>query len=650
MDSGNKEECRALLEHIDDKMINNPELFIRRPVYEQKDLDCIYDYSKPEKSLKQTLKSTYKEFRLNDFLKKTIPIIHWLPNYDWKKNILGDAVAGFTVAVMHIPQGTFAVICMMTGKVVLTYSNHEDSQSNSTSSIEFHSSINQYSPIEVATSVTLGVALIQLTMYVLRLGVISSLLSETLVSGFTTGAAVHVFTSQLKDLLGLKLIKRRGILKVIYTYFDVFNNIDKINVTATIISSITILTIIFNNEVLKPRVAKLCAFPIPIEMMAVVMGTWISVQLNLSEIYDVTSVGHIPVGLPIPSMPPISLLSSTILDCFIITMVSYSISMSMALIFAQKLNYEVDSNQELMAQGLGNLVGSFFSCMPFTASLSRSLVQTSVGGKTQLASLISCFLLLFVLLWIGPFLEPLPKCVLASIIVVALKGMFVQVKDLMKFCRLSFSDALLWLITFFTVVILDIEYGLLIGGILCFAKLIILSVIPHGCKLALVPDTELYLDIERYRKTMEIPGIQIFHYCGGLNFATKLHFRKRVFEATGIKPQEELNRRAKMYFTEGATDEIKNQLRVLILDFSALTHIDSTGFATLRGLINDYMKIDVAVYLAGCSGPVFETIRKCNTVENVSDIFVMLPTVSDAVRYAKHENLILPISIPSSQL
>lgn len=57
---------------------------------------------------------------------------------------------------------------------------------------------------------------------------------------------------------------------------------------------------------------------------------------------------------------------------------------------------------------------------------------------------------------------------------------------------------------------------------------------------------------------MEIPGIQIFHYCGGLNFATKLHFRKRVFEATGIKPQEELNRRAKIYFTEGATEEIKN--------------------------------------------------------------------------------------------
>lgn len=108
-------------------------------------------------------------------------------------------------------------------------------------------------------------------------------------------------------------------------------------------------------------------------------------------------------------MPDFSLLPSLIVDCFVITMVSYTISMSMALIFSQKLNYEVDANQELLALGLGNLTGSFFSCMPFTASLSRSLIQQTVGGKTQLASLISCSIILFVLLWIGPCLQPLPR-------------------------------------------------------------------------------------------------------------------------------------------------------------------------------------------------------------------------------------------------
>ncbi|XP_034941866.1 prestin-like isoform X2 [Chelonus insularis] len=664
-----------------DEMSNNPELIVRRPVYQQEDLDRFFEYSKPSSTLRNSLKKKYKNFKLKSCLKKTIPMLDWFPNYPWRENILGDIAAGFTVAVMHIPQGmayamlgnvppvvgmymaffpvliymifgtsrhnsmgTFAVICMMTGKVVLTHSTIANSQ-NSTSvespSIEYLQTSNQFSPLEVATAVTFGVGILQLAMYVLRLGLISSLLSETLVSGFTTGAAVHVFTSQIKDLLGLQLRKRRGILKVVFTYYDVFNSIDNLNTTAMIISGITILAIVFNNEVLRPRVSKYCAFPIPIEMIAVVIGTLVSVQMNLTEAYNVVTVGEIPVGLPMPSMPPVSLLSSIMVDCFVITMVSYSISMSMGLIFAQKFNYEIDANQELVAQGLGNLFGSFFSCMPFTASLSRSLVQTAVGGKTQLTSLISSFLLLFVLLWIGPYLEPLPRCVLAAIIVVALKGMFLQVKDLVRFCKLSTTDAMVWIVTFLIVVILDIEYGLLVGALLCFIKLITLSMKPYTCKLGVVPGTEIYLDTNRYNKTVEIPGIRMFHYCGGLNFATKLHFRQEVFKVTGVKPQDELNRRIKANDKE-ITEEKVQKLRVLILDFSALNHIDPAGVATIRSLIKDYMKIGVSVYLSGCSGPVFETIKKCNTVEK-TESFMIFPTVSDAVNYAQHENVISPV-------
>ncbi|XP_074100909.1 LOW QUALITY PROTEIN: prestin [Cotesia typhae] len=667
------------------EMTNNIELIIRRPVYQQEDIDRYYDYAEPDKSISRSVKNKYKNFKITSCLKKSLPILDWLPNYQWRNDLLGDIAAGITVAVMHIPQGmayamlgnvppvvgmymaffpvlvymifgtsrhnsmgTFAVVCMMTGKVVLTYSNiNQENFKNTNSSLLINiqeSNTSQYSPLEVATVVTFGVAIIQLIMYVLRLGLISSLLSDALVSGFTTGAAVHVFTSQIKDLLGLELIKRRGVLKVIYTYYDVFNSLDNINLTATIISGITILAIIFNNEVLKPRVSKRCTFPIPIEMMAVVIGTVVSTKMNLNEVYNVITVGHIPVGLPVPSLPQISLLPSIMIDCFVITMVSYSISMSMALIFAKKMNYQVDANQELMAQGLGNFVGSFFSCMPFTASLSRSLVQTAVGGKTQLASLVSCFLLLFVLLWIGPLLEPLPRCVLASIIVVALKGMFLQVKDLIKFFKLSASDAAVWIATFLTVIILDVEYGLLVGAIFCLLKLIMLSMKPYTCKLAVVPGTELYLDTNRYHKTVEIPGVQMFHYCGGLNFATKLHFKKQLVQAAGVDPLKKSSNSYKSESKEVIPDDTKT-LQVLIIDFSALIHMDPAGVATVRGIIQDYIKIGVYVYLAGCSGPVFEMIRKCNSVEKVTTVFMIFPTVNDAVNYARNENVISSASI-----
>jgi len=96
------------------------------------------------------------------------------------------------------------------------------------------------------------------------------------------------------------------------------------------------------------------------------------------------------------------------MDTLPIAVVAYAVSLSMGKIFAQKHRYIVDSNQELLAQGLANVGGSFFSALPISASLSRSLIQESVGGKTQIASIVSCFLLLMVLLFIGPFFEPLP--------------------------------------------------------------------------------------------------------------------------------------------------------------------------------------------------------------------------------------------------
>lgn len=95
------------------------------------------------------------------------------------------------------------------------------------------------------------------------------------------------------------------------------------------------------------------------------------------------------------------------------------------------------------------------------------------------------------------------QCVLASIIVVALKGMFLQVKDLIKFFKLSASDAAVWISTFLTVIILDVEYGLLVGAIFCLLKLIMLSMKPYTCKLAVVPGTELYLDTNRYHKVVK---------------------------------------------------------------------------------------------------------------------------------------------------
>lgn len=174
-------------------------------------------------------------------------------------------------------------------------------------------------------------------------------------------------------------------------------------------------------------------------------------------------------------------------------------------------------------------MGSFFSCMPISASLSRSLIQQTVGGRTQIASIVSCLLLFIILLWIGPFFELLPRCVLASIIVVgirlhqliihtinyrikktrksekkffmqvALKGMFQQAGQFVKFWKLSKTDATIWIVTLLIVTLINIDIGLLAGLLLSLAIILLQAIRPYVCLLGHIYNTDLYLDLNRYK-------------------------------------------------------------------------------------------------------------------------------------------------------
>lgn len=207
-------------------------------------------------------------------------------------------------------------------------------------------------------------------------------------------SAIHVLVSQLKDALGVHVDRHRGAFKVLLTLADIVTSVPKSNLVAVYVSVSCIIFMAIMNEIIKPYAAKRCKFPLPSELIAVVGYTVISYLLQLGETFGVKEVGQIPTGLPIPQAPPFELLKIVAVDSIAITIVSYSVVMSMGLIFAQKEQYEVRPNQELMALGFSNIVGSFFSCIPLCCSLSRSLIQHQAGGKTQLASVFSAGIIL----------------------------------------------------------------------------------------------------------------------------------------------------------------------------------------------------------------------------------------------------------------
>lgn len=225
----------------------------------------------------------------------------------------------------HISMGTFAVVSIMVSKIVLTHATvFEGSEKiavninkllfifiliqkglSKTFQFQFLKSSNDtaseletpiYSPLEVVTALTFLVGLYHIIMAALKLGTLSSLLSEPLVNGFTTAAAIHVITSQTKDLFGIAIPRHSGAFKIIFTIRDLFKQLSDANLTAVYISLLVIIFMIIMNEFVKPWTMKKFNFPIPSELIAVVGGTLVSYYLNLGSDFDIKLVGDIPTG------------------------------------------------------------------------------------------------------------------------------------------------------------------------------------------------------------------------------------------------------------------------------------------------------------------------------------------------------------------
>lgn len=623
------------------------------------------------------------------------PALIWLPRYK-RTDFIPDVVSGFTVAVMHIPQGmayallagvppivglymaffpvllyvlmgtsrhismgSFAVVCMMTSKVVLRFSLPPDVggvAANETDDIAgFGVAAGEeavtYTPIEVATALALVAGAWQVLLGVMRLGTLSVFMSDTLVSGFTTAAAVHVMSSQIRNLLGLTgMPVRNGALKLIYMWIDMARALPQTNLVALAVSVAFIAALSLYNELLKPRWAKRFAFPLPVELAAVVVGTLLSYLLELGPKHGVTTLGVIPTGLPPPSVPPLELAPHLLVDGLLIAIIAFSVNMSMASIFARKLRYSIDANQELLASGFSNMLGAFFSCVAVAASLSRSLIQHAVGGRTQVASLVSCTALLLVLLVLGPQFEPLPNCVLASIVVVALKGMLVQVCDFPSIWRKSRSDGIVWLCTFLSVILIDIDYGLFIGIALSLTSVIIMGQKPKMVRLGHVPGTDIYLDLNRYHAAMEVKGICIIHIAGGLHFANKDYFYKKLqhllcdhekafsLQVEMVQIISQNDKKVEAQEHENASSQLLNhqsspQAHVVILDMSSVCFVDPSSLKGLESLYEELQSKQINLCLAECSAQVYERMVNCDFFWKFPDS-QLFASVHDAALFA----------------
>lgn len=294
---------------------------VKRPVYQLEDLHDVANDGDPDHTAckwpEKTDEWSRGGRRGRSFVRRMMPSVDWLfDSYDWSDDFVKDLVAGFTVAVMNIPQGmayallanvepsvglytailpaivygllgtsrhvsmgSFSVVCLMTGKVVSKYASDGA----------------PYTPIDVATAVTLMVGLVQTCMYVMRMGAACAVLSETLVSGFTAAAGVHVVTSQIKELLGVPISGHDGLFQIVLTYSDVFKRIGDVNVATLAVSCITLLLLLAYNMFVKTAINKRSPVPVPAELITLIIGMLFFEFSSFAEDHQIKLVSRLTI-------------------------------------------------------------------------------------------------------------------------------------------------------------------------------------------------------------------------------------------------------------------------------------------------------------------------------------------------------------------
>ncbi|XP_058526432.1 sulfate anion transporter 1 [Ochotona princeps] len=631
--------------------------------------------------------------RARALLQDLVPASRWLRSYRPREDLPGDVVSGLVIGIILVPQaiaysllaglqpvyslytsfyanliysllgtshhvsvGIFSLLCLMVGQVVdrelrlAGFDPAYDSQGSGANSSIFNSSAFPLGPglqgcgrdchaIRVATALTLVTGLYQVLMGVLRLGFVSTYLSQPLLDGFAMGASVTILTSQLRHLLGVQLPRHQGPGMVLRTWLSLLLSAGQANVCDVVTSALCLAVLLATKE-LSDRCRHRLRVPLPTELLVIVAATLVSHFGRLNERFGSRVAGDIPTGFIAPRVPDMELMGRVALDAVPLALVGSAFSLSLAEMFARSHGYAVRANQELLAVGCCNVLPAFFHCFATSAALAKSLVKTATGCRTQLSSVVSAGVVLLVLLVLAPLFRDLQRSVLACIIVVSLRGALRKLRDVPRLWQLSPADGLVWVATAATCVLVSTEAGLLAGVLLSLLSLAGRTRRPRAVLLGRAGDSAIYEDAAEFEGLVPEPGVQVFRFGGPLCYANKDFFLRSLYGLTGLDAGHRAAKRKELgpQEAEGASGlglvPGAAGFHTVVIDCVPLLFVDAAGLATLRELRNNYQALGVALLLAGCSPPVRDALARSGFL-GVGEAQQLFHSVHGAVQAAR---------------
>lgn len=433
----------------------------------------------------------------------------------------------------------------------------------------------------IAATLLAGFMLI--AMGVFKLGTVIKFIPYPIIVGFTSGIAVTIFTTQIGDALGLNFGGETMPGDFIGKWTLYFKSIQTIDLWNTLITAGSLLIIIFT-----PRFSK----KIPGSLLAIIIMTVVGYLLKeYAGVTSISTIGDrytINAALPPLEVPPLSwkIIQDLLPVAGVIAVLGAIESLLSATVADGVIGDKHDSNTELIAQGIANVVTPLFGGIPATGAIARTMTNINNGGKTPVAGIIHAIVLLLIMLFMMPLAQYIPMACLAGVLIVVSYNMseWRTFKSLLNSPR---ADVIVLLITFTLTVVFDLVIAIQVG--LLIACLLFMKRVADTTKVSQIKDmifmTEEKFGTSHDSDNMVVPkGVEVYEIDGPFFFGIANRFEELMI-SMGDKPKVRIFRMRKVPF------------------------IDSTGLKNLKALCQTSQRKGVTVILSGVSESVYVTLK-----------------------------------------
>ncbi|NXK05279.1 S26A8 protein, partial [Herpetotheres cachinnans] len=531
------------------------------------------------------LQCSFSWGRFRKITLKMFPVLNWLFSYRFREWILRDLYAGLSAGMFQIPQGLLGIwltrlplpntngflsaFCCSMIYVIFGTSHHISVGSfsilnavvtnilkshNFNQTLSSNGSLNNFSDptfmkdymeaFTLTASITFLTGIIQLLLGCFCLGFVTTYVPKTLIDAYLTAAALHVIVSQFTFIFDIMLDFHKSPLEIFYNLFHFILALPKANATSILLFLLSMAALQLSTSIMITYKHSPIAFPM--ELLLIITVTVISNRIHLHAESSSAVISMIPQRFLPPTPPDLSNLSKLILHAFSLAIVSYFLLVFVGERYASLHNYNIASNQELIAVGLCNICSSFFKSFIVSCAISETVIREKTGGRTQLAAAIGASMMLVIALKLGHFFQMMPNGILAAIVVFNMLPFLEKFLDVPILWRRDKYHFVIWLVTFAAVLCFGLDVGLVIAMGFTFFVITIRS---HRMKMVLlgqIPNMNIYRSLSVYRAAREIEGIKIFQCCSSISFANMNHFKTYLLHKMDMKavPLDESEMRA----------------------------------------------------------------------------------------------------------